>query len=68
MPGDVAPHPIPDGVVNAADVLIMQRIVMGDISTPDALQLINGDIYPIGSPDGVINEQDLIVLRQQVMQ
>ena len=66
--GDVAPHPSPDGVINAADLLIMQRIVMGDIATPTPLQMLNGDIYPAGSPDGVINTQDLILLRQMMLQ
>ena len=65
--GDVAPVASPDGVVNAADYLVMMGIVLG-ISSPTPVQLQNGDLYPVGSPDGVINIQDLILLVQMVMQ
>ncbi|MFC1588798.1 FG-GAP-like repeat-containing protein [Pseudomonadota bacterium] len=67
VPGDVAPNPSPDGVVNVADLLIMQRIILDEI-TPTSEQLQNGDLYPVGSPDGLINTQDLILLRQMVLQ
>lgn len=66
-PGDVAPSADPDGSINAADYMIMTRIVLGEI-TPTARQLLNGDLYPPGSPDGVINLQDLILLQSMVMQ
>jgi len=65
--GDVAPLPTPDGLLNAADVMIMMRIVLGNL-TPTAEQLINGDLYPASPPDGVINLQDLILLQDMVMQ
>ena len=65
--GDVAPVSATDCEVNAADLLIMTRIVLGLIS-PSAHQLINGDLYPPGSPDGVIDIRDLIFLTQMLLQ
>lgn len=65
--GDIAPLGSPDGVINAADYLIAQRIAMGEL-TPAALQLAHGDLYPAGSPDGVINTSDLILLLKLVQQ
>ena len=65
--GDIAPLGSPDGVINAADYLIAQRIAIGEL-TPAALQLAHGDLYPAGSPDGVINTSDLILLLKLVQQ
>jgi hypothetical protein len=59
--GDLAPRGAPDGVVDMADYLIMQRIVLGEIQ-PTAQELARGDVYPPGAPDGVIDLSDLILL------
>lgn len=59
--GDIAPLGSPDGLTNAADYLVMQRIVLGEISAT-SLELSHADLYPVGTPDGVINVQDLILL------
>lgn len=59
--GDLAPWGAPDGVINAADLLIAQRIALGLI-TATPLDLAHGDVYPVGAPDGVINVQDLILI------
>ncbi|MGB5439426.1 MAG: hypothetical protein WBN90_07250 [Gammaproteobacteria bacterium] len=59
--GDIAPLNAPDGVVNAADVLLATRITLG-LLTAGPGQLAHGDVYPPGSPDGVINLQDLILI------
>lgn len=59
--GDLAPLGNPDGIINAADLLIATRIALG-ILTPTGLELSHGDIYPAGSPDGIINIQDIILL------
>jgi len=59
---DVAPLGAPDGLVNAGDYLIVQRIALGLI-TATPLELAHGDLYPPGSPDGVINVQDLILMQ-----
>jgi subtilisin family serine protease len=61
--GDLAPLGSPDGTVNAADLLIGQRIALGHI-TPDTLELAHGDLYPPDAADGMINLQDLILLQQ----
>ena len=63
--GDLAPLGSSDGVINAADYLIAQRIVLGQISA-NPLQLAHGDLYPVGMPDGVINASDLILLLQLI--
>lgn len=59
--GDLAPLGQPDGLINAADYLLLQRIVLGDLGTTN-LELSHGDLYPPGSPDGLINVQDMILL------
>jgi hypothetical protein len=65
--GDLAPLGSPDGMINAGDYLIAQRIALGELAaTP--LQLSHGDLYPPGSPDGVINTSDLILLLKLVQQ
>jgi subtilisin family serine protease len=63
--GDLAPLGAPDGIINAADLLVGQRITLGLISA-SALELAHGDLYPSGAPDGVINLQDMILLQQFV--
>ena len=59
--GDLAPLGQPDGLINAADYLLLQRIVLGDLAITN-LELSHGDLYPPGSPDGLINTQDMILL------
>ena len=63
--GDLAPLGAPDGIINAADLLVGQRITLGLISA-SALELAHGDLYPSGAPDGIINLQDMILLQQFV--
>jgi len=64
--GDVAPLGSPDGIVNAADMLIQTQFALG-IASPDPIGLQNGDLYPPGSPDEVIGTSDLILMMQLVM-
>ena len=61
--GDIAPLGAPDGEINAGDILVATRIVLG-LEPATALELAHGDLYPPGSPDGVINLQDLILIRK----
>lgn len=63
--GDMAPLGAPNGVVDAADYMILQRIVLGEIQ-PTNQQLAHGDLYPAGAPDGVVDISDLIVLLGRV--
>jgi subtilisin family serine protease len=61
--GDLAPLGAPDGNIDAGDLLVGQRIVLGLVSAT-SLELAHGDLYPPGAPDGVINLQDLLLLQQ----
>ena len=65
--GDLAPLNAPDGIVNAADVLVATRITLGLVGA-GSLQLVHGDVYPPGNPDGVINLQDLILIAKIALQ
>ncbi len=55
-----------DGVVDAGDVVLAQRIAMG-IVTPTSTQLCRGDVAPAGAPDGVINAADVVVIQRKAM-
>ena len=57
--GDVAPPGSLDGVVNAADLLVVSRVVLGLIPANTEI-LAHADLYPAGTPDGVIDLRDLI--------
>ncbi|MEE9422854.1 MAG: hypothetical protein V3V50_06815 [Gammaproteobacteria bacterium] len=63
--GDLAPLGNPDGIINAADLLIAQRITLQQI-TATPLQLAHGDLHPVGAPDGIINTPDLLLLLQLI--
>ena len=63
--GDLAPLGNPDGIINAADLLIAQRITLQQI-TANPLQLAHGDLHPVGAPDGIINTPDLLLLLQLI--
>lgn len=63
--GDLAPLANPDGVLNAADALILQRFLMGTLS-PTPEQILIGDVAPLGSPDGGLNAGDLVVLMRAI--
>lgn len=64
---DVAPLGSPDGVVNIADYVIMQRISRGEL-VPTVIELSHGDIYPENIPDGIIDLSDLTLFQQRIMQ
>jgi hypothetical protein len=61
--GDLAPYGEPDGALNAADILIATRIVLGEIQ-PSSHDLAHGDI----NNDGVISLGDLILIYDAVLQ
>jgi len=66
LAGDVAPRGNPDGQLNAGDLVVLQRIAMGQISADSYEQLV-GDIAPFGAPDGKINAADVLVLQRAVL-
>ncbi len=51
-----------DGNLNAGDLLVMTRVVMGLLPVTE-VHLAHGDLYPSGAPDGKINLPDLILLQ-----
>lgn len=60
--GDVGPLDAPDGQLNAADLIIMTRLVTGDL-TAGVLQDVLGDM----NGDSTIDVADLLLLQQQVL-
>jgi len=64
--GDLAPLGAPDGLVNSADYLIANRIVLENL-TATQLEYSHGDVYPPGAPDDVINIQDLLLIQKLVL-
>ena len=62
---DLAPLGNPDGIINAADYQVAQRIVLGQVPAT-SLELAHGDVYPAGAPDGVIDTADLVLILQLV--
>lgn len=64
--GDIAPRGNPDGKIDSADVILLERIVLGEI-TPTADELLAGDVAPIGSPDGVLSLADVLALQRAVL-
>jgi hypothetical protein len=63
--GDLAPLTGRDQQVNAADLLIAQRIALG-LYSPTGDDLLHGDVYPPGSPDGVIDLSDVLLILQMI--
>ena len=61
--GDLAPHGSPDGVLNAADILIATRFVVGGLQ-PGSPDLAHGDM----NNNGVIDPGDLILIIKAVLQ
>jgi len=66
LAGDLAPKGDPDGQLNAADLLILQRIVLG-LDTSNSYEQLFGDVAPLNNPDGQLNTGDLVVLERAVL-
>ncbi|MEN8109069.1 MAG: dockerin type I repeat-containing protein [Pseudomonadota bacterium] len=62
MDGDLAPWNNPDGMINAADALIAQQLVLG-LRTPGAWQYAHGDM----NADGAINVADQLLITRAVL-
>lgn len=56
--GDLAPRGAPDGQLDAGDLLVLQRIILG-AETATSYDKLVGDVAPIGNPDGMLNAGDL---------
>ncbi len=55
-----------DGVVNAADILLSQRYLLG-LTVLNAEQIATGDLYPV-SGDGQLTLSDSLLILQKVLQ
>jgi len=64
--GDLAPRGATDGLLNAGDLVVLNRLV-NDLETPTATELLVADVAPVGNPDGVLNVADFLVLQRAVM-
>ena len=64
--GDVGPLGAPDGLINAADQLVVNRILSGQVTATE-LEYAHGDVYPVGAPDGAIDIADLILIQRQAV-
>lgn len=60
--GDLAPWNNPDGLINAADVLIAEQLVLGQ-RVPGALQFTHGDM----NGDSVLNTADLLLIMRAIL-
>jgi hypothetical protein len=60
--GDLAPYGSPDGNINAADLMIVTRIALGQIPS-GPLELAHGDM----NSDGQIDLSDVLVITQLVL-
>ena len=65
--GDVGPLGNPDGLVNQADLVIMNKIMMGTL-TATVNELSHADLYPQGAPDGVIDLSDMVLFQKLILQ
>ena len=64
--GDLAPLGTPDGLIDPADYLIANRIVLEQI-TATSMEMSHGDVYPVGAPDGIIDIHDMLLIQKQVL-
>lgn len=55
-----------DGLVDAADLALAERIALG-LAVPTPGQLLHGDVYPAGNPDGVITMDDVDRIRRKIL-
>jgi len=64
--GDLAPRGATDGLLNAGDLVVLNRLVNG-LETPTSTELLIADVAPVGNPDGILNVADILVLQRAVM-
>jgi len=55
-----------DGVVDAADVALVERMTLG-LMAPTQTQSQRADVSPVGSPDGVIDASDVARIRLRAL-
>ena len=55
-----------DGVVNAGDLVLLTRHVLG-LTTLTVEQVVRGDLYPAGTGDGVLTVSDMVLLQKIIL-
>ncbi|WP_201345557.1 hypothetical protein [Thiohalobacter sp. COW1] len=63
--GDLAPRDNPDGEINGRDIVVLQRIILGDID-PTPTERLVADVGPLTGADGVLNVADVLILTRAV--
>jgi len=64
--GDVAPKGAPDGQLNAGDLVVLERMILGDL-IPSTIEQVIGDIAPLNAPDSTLNAADLLILQRAIL-
>ncbi len=64
--GDVAPQGVPDNLLTAADIILVQKFVSGEL-VPTVTEAKLSDVYPLGAADGFINGNDVTLLNQALL-
>ncbi len=65
MAGDLAPRGAPDGQLNVADLLILQRFIF-ELEAPTAKEFLIANNAPLGSPDNQLNVADILILQRAI--
>jgi parallel beta-helix repeat protein len=63
--GDISPRGNTDGVLDAADALLLQRF-LGGYATPDDLEKTVVDVAPLGGGNGVVDVADYLILLRAI--
>ena len=66
LAGDLAPRGLPDGQLNVADLLIMQRFI-AELETPTPQEFLAANIAPLSSPDSELNVADFLLLQRAIL-
>lgn len=61
--GDVAPRGCPDGQIDAADIAVIKKFVLGQLQ-PSSEDFRSRDIAPLGAPDGRFTAGDLAIVKK----
>lgn len=64
--GDLGPRNLPDGQLNAGDLVVLQRLIHGHI-TPSSQEVLLGDVAPVPNGDNLLNAADLLILERAIL-
>jgi len=66
LAGDLAPRGQPDGQLNVADLLIMQRFI-AQLETPTPQEFLAANVAPLDNPDNQLNVADFLLLQRAIL-